>query len=77
MDCRGHILSKFFFQIFVFGGKNEKGESVSVVQCLDIKSKEVCLIAVLPHPVDNARAVVVGKEIVLVCPEGMIYKVSG
>lgn len=62
-------------KIYVFGGRTSSGESVAVVQQLDLVTGQSRLVGELPEEVDGAKALVLGKDIVLVCPGGAIYTI--
>nr|KAG5688159.1 hypothetical protein BaRGS_028452 [Batillaria attramentaria] len=61
-------------KLYLLGGRNGKGRSVRAVQCLDIESGHVTVAGHLPQPVEGARAVVIGRDIILICPDGPVLK---
>ena len=59
----------------MFGGRDASGGSVSAVQCLDTGTGQTSIVGEMPVGVEGAKAIVLGKDIILVCPDGNIFKV--
>ena len=59
----------------MFGGRDASGGRVSAVQCLDIGTGQTRIVGEMPMGVEGAKAIVLGKNIILVCPDGSIFKV--
>lgn len=62
--------------MYIFGGLDTEGQALAVIQCLNTETGETIIAGELPNPVEGAKAALTGKDILLVCPEGYVLRVS-
>ncbi|XP_076445132.1 ectoderm-neural cortex protein 1-like [Babylonia areolata] len=65
----------FSDKVYVFGGRTASGDKVGLVQRLDLATGQSQVVGELPQSTEGAKAIVLGKDMVLACPDGTIYTV--